>query len=557
MHLTTTILLLLFITAMSNLVITVVRVPLPLLQIAVGALCEILGFHLSFDPALFLLLFIPPLLFADAYRMPKRELREVGITVIALAFGLVFFTVVGIGYFVHWLLPFVPIAAAFALAAVLSPTDAVALSGIMNGRTIPRRFMHVLQGEALLNDASGLVSFNFAVSAVMAGSFSLGNASLSFIAVAIGGLAVGAAFGWGFFQLDRKVLANRAEESSIYIVLILLLPFAAYLAADELHVSGILAAVSTGITLNVMDPFGGSHGQIRRRTFAIWGVLEFAFNGLIFLLLGLQLPGILEQGVKLTVHAGYPAWALLQLMVTVTLALVVLRFIWVVLGNFLRSGVAKARGKNVPQPNLAALCLASVAGVRGAVTLAGILSLPLLLPDGSNFPNRDLLISVAAGVIILSLLLAVIALPPLIRLLPTPEADPVEAELAAARRSMAENAIQEIEQRLTAGLNRRQGPARVAYEEAASRVLADYRLKLQGRDDDDEHQEQAREDQRAEVALRLRGVRAERAKMRELRQSHAINDEAVQTLIEELDLEEEALSRIAASLPAAVPQTGS
>ena len=549
MHLTTTILILLLVTAMSNLAVTVVRVPLPLLQIAVGALCDLAGFHVSFDPSLFLLLFIPPLLFADAYRIPKRELSEVGIPVIALAVGLVLFTTVGVGYFVHWLLPFVPLAAAFALAAVLSPTDAVALSGIMNGRRMPRRFMHILQGEALLNDASGLVSFNFAVAAVMVGSFSLSHAALTFVIVAAGGLAVGAGYGWAFFQLDRLVLARRAEEASIYILLVLLLPFAAYLTAQALDLSGILAAVATGLTLNLMDPFGGAHGAIRRRTFAIWSTLEFAFNGLIFLLLGLQLPSILVQGMIVTVHAGHSFSALPLLIIFVTLVLIALRFIWVVLATTVRSGISRARGRHIPFPGFLAVAATSIAGVRGAVTLAGILSLPLLLPDGKNFPYRNLLISVAAGVIILSMLLAVIALPPLIRRLPLPDANRVEIEIEIARRRMAEGAMRELEARIPVGVSRREGAARTAYEEAASRVLADYRLRLQGRNDDDENQEQAQEDQRAEIALRLRGVRAERTEMRALRQRHAINDEAVQILIEELDLEEETLSHIARSLP--------
>jgi CPA1 family monovalent cation:H+ antiporter len=409
--------------------------------------------------------------------------------------------------------------------------------------------MHILQGEALLNDASGLVSFNFAVTAVTLGSFSLSHAALSFVIVSAGGLAVGAAYGWVFFQLDRHVLARRPDEASIYILLVLQLPFAAYLTAGTLGVSGILAAVAAGLTLNLLDPFGGTHGAIRRRTFAIWSTLEFAFNGLIFLLLGLQLPAILVQGVTITARTGRSPWDLLGLTLIVTLALVALRFIWVVLATSLRSGIGRARGKGQPFPGFLAICATSVAGVRGAVTLAGILSLPLLLPDGTDFPNRGLLISIAAGVIILSMLLAVLALPPLIKRLPRPEADRVAVEIEAARRLMAEGAIRAIEARIPVGLSRRQGPARTAYEEAASRVLADYRLKIQGRDEEDEKQEQAQEDQRAEVALRLRAVRAERAEMRGLRQRHAINDEAVQMLIEELDLEEETLGHLARSLP--------
>ena len=347
MHLTTVILLLLFITALTNLTVAFVRVPLPLLQIAIGALCDAAGFHVSFDPALFLLLFIPPLLFSDAYRIPKRELTEAGVPVFTLAVGLVIFTTFGVGGFVHWLLPFVPLAAALALAAVLSPTDAVALAGILNGRALPRRFMHVLQGEALLNDASGLVSFNFAVATMAGAHFALGEASLEFAAVAIGGLAVGAAFGWGFFQLDKRVLSRRAEEASIYVVLVLLLPFAAYLTAETLELSGILAAVAAGLTLNMLDPFGGSHGATRRHVFSLWRILEFAFNGLIFLLLGLQLPGILGDGVARAIHAGYSPWALLLLIVLVTVVLLLLRFTWVLLTS-LATGDRQTLGLLVP-----------------------------------------------------------------------------------------------------------------------------------------------------------------------------------------------------------------
>jgi Na+/H+ antiporter len=549
MELLTTILLLLFVTALTNLVTRFVRLPLPLLQIAAGAGCDMAGVHLSIDPALFLLLFIPPLLFADAYRIPKRELSEVGVPVVVLAVGLVLFTTVGVGYFVYWLLPFLPLAAAFALAAVLSPTDAVALGGIMNGQRLPRRFMHVLQGEALLNDASGLVSFNVAIAAVLTGSFSFAHAALSFVFVSVGGLLVGGVFGWAFIHLDRRLLSRQMEETSIFIVLMLLLPFAAYLVAEEIGCSGILAAVATGITMNAMDPFGGGAGVVRRRTYAIWGVMEFAFNGLIFLLLGLQLPAIVKDGLSITETAHRSGWKLLLLIILITLALVVLRFLWVLLTLFVRFWAKRFRGQPWEHPGFIVICVASVAGVRGAVTLAGILSLPFVLDDGSHFKGRDLLICIAAGVIICSLLIAVVALPPLIRRLPVPEVDPVDVEVEAARHAMALGVIRELEGRLAKGIAKREGVAREVYEAAAERVIGDYRLKLQGRDGDDENQMRALEDQRVELAIRLRGVRVERAEMRALRANHTINDEAVRILIEEIDLEEEALMRLSDILP--------
>ena len=176
----------------SRLLGRLLPLPLPLVQILAGAALAwpTLGLHVALDPELFLLLFLPPLLFSDGWRMPKRELWQLRGSILLLAVGLVLFTVVGAGYFIHWLMPAIPLPAAFALAALLSPTDAVAVSAITRDR-LPAPLMHVLQGEALMNDASGLVTFKFALAATLTGIFSLADASLIFLLVAVGGLAVG------------------------------------------------------------------------------------------------------------------------------------------------------------------------------------------------------------------------------------------------------------------------------------------------------------------------------------------------------------------------------
>jgi Na+/H+ antiporter len=443
MHLVTTILLLLFVTALSNLAVGVVRVPLPLLQVAIGALAAYAGLRVDFDPDVFLLLFIPPLLFADAYRIPKRELMEERGPVLTLSVGLVLFTVVGLGHVVHWVLPVVPLAAAFALAAALSPTDAVAVSGVLAGRPAPRRFMHILEGEALLNDASGLVSFSFAVTAVVTGTFSLGYATASFVVIAAGGLAVGAALGYGFALLDRYVLTRRIDEAAIYVTFVMLLPFVAYLISEEIGVSGILAAVSAGLTSNAMNPFGGK-SHTRLGTAAIWGVVEYAFNGVIFLLLGLQLPEIFRDGIALTRSAGRSAWDLAALILVVTVTLFALRLVWVVISISARRLVHYFRRKEWVNPGLPEMLGLVVAGVRGAVTLAGILSLPLVTATGHHFPARAVLIAVAAGVILCSLVIAAVGLPLLLPFMRMPETDPIVEQAAQARREMAEAAVQEM-----------------------------------------------------------------------------------------------------------------
>lgn len=182
-----TVLILLTLVSLSKLVGRLIPLPLPLVQIAAGALLAwpTLGLHVALDPELFLFLFLPPLLFADGWRIPKRELWRLRGPVVALAVGLVLFTVVGAGYFIHWLMPSIPLPVAFALAAVLSPTDAVAVSAITQDR-LPTPLMHMLQGEALMNDASGLVTFKFALAAAITGAFSLADASFSFVLVALG-----------------------------------------------------------------------------------------------------------------------------------------------------------------------------------------------------------------------------------------------------------------------------------------------------------------------------------------------------------------------------------
>src|SRR5690606_13049249 len=398
--------------------------PLPLVQIGLAAL--IAGVFTrchALDPDMFFLLFLPPLLFLDGWRIPKQGLfRDKG-AILELAFGLVVFTVVGAGLLIHWMIPAMPLAVAFALAAIISPTDPVAVGAIASRVPMPTRLMHILEGESLLNDASGLVCFSFAVAAVMTGTFSLAQASLSFLWLAIAGLAIGVAVTWGVSTFQRWLWRSFGEEPGTALLVNLLIPFAAYLLAEEFNASGILAAVAAGITMSYVELSGRISGSMRVQRTAVWNTVQFSFNGIMFVLLGEQLPGIVQRAVDTIAVTGHREWWWLAVYVlAINAALVVLRLAWVWLS--LRWDLLRARGRGEERVNSTSwrvVLAMSVAGVRGAITLAGVLTLPLMVPGGEPFPARDLVIFLAASVILVSLVGASLLLPRLLRGLELPK----------------------------------------------------------------------------------------------------------------------------------------
>jgi CPA1 family monovalent cation:H+ antiporter len=537
-----TVLILLMLVSVSRLVGRVIPLPLPLVQIAAGALLAwpTLGLHVALDPELFLFLFLPPLLFSDGWRMPKREFWHLRGPILTLAVGLVLFTVVGAGYFIHWLLPTIPLPVAFALAAVLSPTDAVAVSAISQNR-LPTPLMHILQGEALMNDASGLVTFKFALAAAITGVFSLTNASLTFVVVALGGLAVGVALSWLVGRLRSWMIARGWDDPATHVVFMLLLPFAAYVLAERLGVSGILSAVAAGMMQSWLDllPRQTSTRLLNR---SVWSLLEFAFNGLIFLLLGLQLPDI----IKAVVSHEPTLWPTLLYrgldVVAIFLALVLLRFIWVQSIWRLSVLLRRLRGKGelTQVPTARSCWLLTVGGVRGAVTLAGVMSVPMLM-GSEAFPERDLLIFIAAGVILLSLISACIALPLLLRGIEKSPNDKRRQEVRDAWRKTAEAAIHSLE---TEELPPQDAAQAALAAELKARIMSEYRHQLEVFNDSAEAQAMAFQMDLLERRLRLKALRAQRLELYSLSRHHQIGDDVLREVLGELDLSEANLGAI-------------
>lgn len=514
-------------------------VPRPLVQIALGAAIGLVAdWRVTLDPDIFFLLFLPPLLFLDGWRIPPDDMFKDGVTILELALGLVVFTVVGMGFLIHWMIPAMPLAVAFALAAVVSPTDPIAVSAIAQRTPIPKRMMHILEGESLLNDASGLVCLRFAVAAALTGSFSLGAAALSFLWVAIGGIVVGAGLTWLVGRAKELVARRLGEESSSQILISLLIPFGAYLVAEHLHCSGILAAVAAGVMMGFIETRGKALAVTRIRRTTVWDLIQFTANGIIFVLLGEQLPTILAgaaDSVRLTGHHG--AWWLAVYIVAINVALAALRFVWVWFSLRLTSF---RRAEDSPRPNWRLVGAMSFAGVRGAITLAGVLTLPLAMADGTAFPGRDLAILLAMGVIILSLIAASIGLPLMMRGLEMPAEPSRDAEIEEARRAAAEAAIAEIERTQHQLAEGRKDAD--AYVNVASRLMDLYRERIDNRSSLPEAMAFLRRDERIERDLRLAALKAERGEIfRRVRQSE-LGSEAARKLVRELDLQEARLA---------------
>ncbi|MBD8649645.1 Na+/H+ antiporter [Rhizobium sp. CFBP 13726] len=515
-----------------------VGIPLPLVQIALGAaIAGVTGSAVQLDPDFFFLLFLPPLLFLDGWRIPKEGLFRDKAVILELALGLVVFTVILIGFLVHWMIPAIPLAVAFALAAILSPTDPIAVSAIAARVPIPGRLMHILEGESLLNDASGLVCMQFAVAAVLTGVFSLADAVGTFLWVAIGGILIG--FGTTFVVMKAKYYVSRklGEEPGAQILISLLIPFGAYLLAEHLHCSGILAAVSAGITMSFAELRGQTMAATRMRRYAVWDTVQFALNGIIFVLLGEQMPGIVSGAARIVTETGHlhPIW-LIAYVAVITTALAALRFAWVWVSLRFTLYRAARRGEAIRKPHWRLLAAMSLAGVRGAITLAGILTLPLAMNDGTSFPARDLVIFLAAGVIILSLTAASIGLPYLLQNLELPPEDDHHQEEDTARIAAAEAAIRMIE-KLQHAMSEGRTDADL-YGEVGTRLMELYRQRIEGRSKLGDEAELLRKMEEVDKRFRLAALRAERDELFRLGRRRKISEEIARKLVREIDLAE-------------------
>lgn len=514
-----TILILLIIIGLSNILNRFIPfIPVPLIQIALGGVFEFVpvGVHLDLNPEVFFVLFIAPLLYNDGRKTPRAELWKLRKPILLLALGLFFLTVLVAGYGIHMLIPSIPLPAAFALAAILSPTDAVAVGAMAERVHLPKNILRTLEGEALMNDASGLVAFKFAIAATVTGIFSLTEATFSFFVIAIGGLFIGAVMSFLFRKLGMLLRRWGMEDVTVHMLIQIITPFIIYLTAEHLEFSGILAVVAGGI-IHAIDRDRAETLQPKMQVVAesTWSVMVYILNGLVFVILGLQLPLVLGA---IWDNPVFDHMDVLFYVFVITLLLLVLRFLWVYALELF-----EWKKDRQDKPVFRNMALITVSGVRGAVTLAGAFSIPYVLADGAPFPQRDLIIFLSAGVILLTLILASLLLPIIAK---KEEGEDKEVLKVRALAKMFHTSIQAV--KLEADEDTK--PAALSVIAELNHCLSRYSAGSYGMT--------ATELQKQELEVRLRALQAERKEIIHLMNKGMVSDEAGMFFLKVLDRRE-------------------
>ena len=378
--------------------------PYPVLLV-IGGLA--LGFvpglpPVQLEPEMVFLFLLPPLLYPAAVYTSWRDFRANLSPISLLAIGLVLFTTAFVAMVAHALMG-LPWPAAFVLGAIISPTDAVAATAITDRLRVPRRIVTILDGESLVNDATALVAYRFALAAMMSGTFSLSEASVRFVLVALGGTGIGLAIGWLAAQLQRRL-----NDPPVQITISLLTPFAAYIPAERSHVSGVLAVVASGMVLGWRGPLVYT-SRTRLNLYVFWEMIVFLLNGLAFVLIGLQLPRILHA------PSGRSLQQLIWHGALISGAAITVRIAWVFTSTYLLHLLNISPGKKDPYPAWQNVAIVAWTGMRGVVSLAAALAVPLTLADDTPFPGRDYILFVTFCVILATLVLQGLSLPALIR----------------------------------------------------------------------------------------------------------------------------------------------
>ena len=517
------------------------RVPYPILFVLGGSL---LGFlpglpRVKLDPEVVFLLFLPPLLYVSAIFTSWRDFRANFRAISLLAFGLVLMTTFVVAAVVHAVVG-LPWAAAFVLGAIVSPTDAIAATTIAQRLGVPRRIVTILEGESLVNDATGIVAYRVAVAAVITGAFSIWGAGLQFIVGALGGVAVGYVVGWLIILVRRHV----SEDPSVQNIVSLLTPFVAYLAAEELphelwlrlhglfgiptdlHFSGVLAVVTTGLYLGRKSPTVTSSGT-RLQGFATWELISFLLNGLIFILIGLQLGRVVGSLDDYT-------WGQLALYATlVSLTVILIRVLWVFPATYVPRWASRRLRERDPSPSWRSVSIIAWTGMRGVISLAAALALPFETASGVQFPQRDLIIFLTFCVILATLVVQGLSLPLLIRALGLEDDHIGEKEETKGRISVADAALERLEELKVEDWVR---------EDTAERVQGLYnyrRNRFASRFDGDPDgvEERSAAYQRLMVELLI----AQRQRLIRMRDDGKIGDEVMHRIERDLDLEESRL----------------
>ena len=511
------VILLLAVIAVITLVARRVGMPSPILMVIVGLpLGLVPGFgNVQLEPELVLFLFLPPILFGAAYLSSPRELWRSVRSISLLAFGLVLTTTAAVAFVMVWLIPGIGWPAAIAFGAIVSPPDAIAATAIAQRLGLPRRLVVVLEGESLLNDATALVTYRLAVAAAapLAASVQPTAVAVDFVVVAVGGvligLVVGVAVSW---------LLDTLNDPPVEVLITLIAPFAAYLPAEQIHVSGVLAAVTGGLVLGWKSPRVMS-SDTRVLGVGTWEMVTFVVNGMAFLLIGLQLPAVLEA------VSGRDAGELIALAAAVAVTVILVRLLWVYPATYLPRWLIPAVGRRDPAPPPTLPLILGWAGMRGAVSLAAAIGLP------AGFPERDLLLFLTFSTILVTLVGQGLTLPFLIRRLGVGDDGSLEHEELHAREVATQAALRRLEE-LPAEIPGHQpiiDQLRDRYAHRAEHYVHTHDQAPMSAEEAEEFDHEA---------IRRAVLAAERQAVLELRDRGIVSDEALRAVERDLDLEE-------------------
>ena len=517
-------LLLLFVVAFGELA-RKLQTPYPIILVIAGAL---LGFvpgipKITLNPDVIFFIILPPLLYAAAWATSWREFSYHLVSILMLAFGLVAFTVFGISAAAQWLFPGFDWRLGFVLGAIIAPTDALAATSIAKRIGLPKRIVDILEGESLVNDASGLLALEFGIAMVVRGqtpTLTEGLGRMAFLVLA--GLAVGLAAAWIVDRIERHI-----DDGPIEIAISILTPYAAYFAADRIHASGVLAVVACGLYLSRRSSEFFSP-EVRLQIWGFWDSFTFILNGLVFVLIGLQLPHVLAG-----IHE-YRLGSLLLYGALFSGLVIVLRLIWMFpgarLANLIRTRILH---QNEKLPSWRGLLIVGWTGMRGVIALAAAIALPETLANGDPFPQRNLIVFLAFSVIFVTLVLQGLTLPFVIRVLGFPGSpkDENEDEEKSARREMLDAALTYLEE------SRKEEESE--FEDIYDDLTGHYRHRLAAVSGKDDQENGLTPEHRERHTRLLRDLlRVERQTALRLRNQGRINDETLRQLEYELDLRE-------------------
>jgi monovalent cation/hydrogen antiporter len=501
------------------------KIPYPIVLVIAGlALSLVPGIPtIRLNPDVIFLVVLPPLLYSAAWLTSWREFKANLVSICMLAFGLVGFTVFGVARTAHWIFPSFNWELGFVLGAVVATTDAIAATAIAKRIGLPKRIVDILEGESLLNDASGLLALQFGVAMIVSGERpTLGKSLLELCYLTFAGVALGLLIGLAVNWLERRV-----EDGPIEITISILVPYTVYLAAEAIHASGVLAVVVCGLYLSRKSSEFFSPA-VRIQAWAVWDALTFVLNGLVFMVIGLQLPHVLSG------LAGYRLRDLILYGAAFSALLIVLRFLWMYPGSFVAYKIRRyVLHQKTSMPTPRQIFVVGWTGMRGVVALAAAISLPEVLANGQPFPQRDMVIFLTFVVILVTLVLQGLTLPPMIRALGLASAEPSNEEEQDARRHMANAALEHLA--ILRGKDSEPG-----FGDVYDDIEQHYRHRLAALKDAEHTEEEtvhrAHHARFKDVSRQLVGV--ERAIAVRLRDQGEINDEVLRQLEHELDLSE-------------------